>query len=349
VHALAVVQPRNSEDNTARAPRSLSTDPAARARAWWGTVTLPGVTDGARDHRLLRRADAVAEGLTDGELARMVRKGDLVRLQRGAYLREELSEATAKHRAVVVATTAGLRVPGVVSHGSAAVLHGLPLWKVALDHVHVTRRPPANGSGSARVHLHIARLPDDELTVIDGVPVTDLTRTVVDLARTLPFESAVVAADAALAMKKTSPEALAECLRGMGSAPGTRRATRVIDFADALSESVGESRSRVLIHRLGLPAPDLQVRVRRPDNSVIGKCDFGWRDFRTLGEFDGRVKYGRLLRPGQTAGDAVFDEKVREDEMRDVGWQMARWTWSELSRPRAFENRLRRAFARGRR
>jgi hypothetical protein len=244
---------------------------------------------------------------------------------------------------------AGLRTPGVLSHVSAAVMHGLPLWNVPLGRVHVTRRPPASGSGSARIHLHIARLPDDELTVLDGLPVTSLPRTVVDVARTVPFESAVVTADAALATKKTSHDALAECLGRMGSSPGTRRAIHVVQFSDGLSESVGESRSRVAIHRLGLPAPDLQVRVRRADGSLIGRSDFGWRQLRTLGEFDGRVKYGRLLRPGQAAGDAVYEEKLREDEMRDLGWQMARWTWTELSTPRVIDERLRRAFARGRR
>jgi hypothetical protein len=301
------------------------------------------------DRSLLRRSAAVVEGMTDSELSRMVRRGELVRLQRGAYVREALADAEARHRAVVLATTAGLRSAGAVSHASAAVLHGLPLWNVLLGRVHITRRPPASGSGSARVHLHVARLPDDELTVIHGVLTTDLTRTVVDVARTLPFESAVVTADAALATKKTSHDALDSCLARMGTAPGTRQAARAIAFSDRRSGSVGESRSRVLIHRLRLPAPDLQVEVRRADGSLIGASDFGWHEFRTLGEFDGRMKYGRLLRPGQTPGDAVFAEKLREDEMRDVGWQMARWTWLELSRPRAIEDRLRRAFARGRR
>ncbi len=41
-----------------------------------------------------------------------------------------------------------------------------------------------------------------------------------------------------------------------------------------------------------------------------------------MGEFDGRIKYGRLLRPGQEAGDAVFEEKRREDAIRDEGWKV---------------------------
>ena len=198
------------------------------------------------------------------------------------------------------------------------------------------------------MHLHVARVRDDEVTLLEGIPVTDMTRTVVDIARTVPFEPAVVLADQALRRQATSRERLSECLKRMGSVHGSRVAGRVIAFADPLSESVGESRSRVLLHRLGLPGPDLQVRVLRRDRSVIGRCDFGWEAFRTLGEFDGRVKYGRLVKPGQDAGDVVFQEKRREDELRDHRWEVARWTWDDIDRPGRIEQRIRRAFARGR-
>jgi hypothetical protein len=296
---------------------------------------------------LVRRAEALADGMSDDELARRVRRGELVRLQRGTYASGPLPDATAElHATVVIATVAGLRLPGAVSHLSAAVLHGLPTWNVRFDRVHVTRRPPANGSGTRRVHLHVARLDDDEVTELNGLAVTDLARTAVDVARTLPFEQAVVIVDAALATRITTTEQLTDRLGRMGAVPGVRRAARVVSFADGRSESVGESRSRVLMKRLGLPAPDLQVKLLRTDGSAMARCDFGWREHRTVGEFDGRVKYGRLLRPGQQPGDAVFEEKVREDAIRDDGHSVARWIWRELSTPAVIGDRLRRAFAR---
>jgi hypothetical protein len=298
---------------------------------------------------LLRRADALAQGVSDDELAAQVRRRELVRVQRGAYLAPPAAmptDAAARHRLTVAATVGGLRLAGAVSHSSAAVMLDLPLWQIPLARVHVLRRPPAHGSGSARVHLHIARFRDDELTVVDDVLVTDVTRTVVDLARRESFESAVVTADSALASGRTTAAQLADCLASMGRVPGARRAARVLAFADGASGSVGESRSRVLMHRLGLPPPDLQVRVRRFDGSLVGRCDFGWRDHRTLGEFDGRVKYGRLLKPGQSAGDVVFEEKLREDELRDLRWQVVRWTWADLVPGGVVAERLRRAFTR---
>jgi hypothetical protein len=301
---------------------------------------------------LLRRGDAVVEGYTDGELARMVRRKELSRLQRGTYAEGSAGlpvDPAARHALLVRATIAGLRTPAIVGHQSAAVLHDLPVWGLRLGRVHILRPPPPRGSGSSRLHLHVAHVPDDQVAEVDGIVATDVTRTIVDVARAAPFEAAVVTADCALHRRTTSRARLEECLETMGSVPGRRAAARVIAFADPLSESVGESRSRVLMHRLRVPAPDLQVRVLRRDGTAIGRCDFGWKDQRTVGEFDGRIKYGRLLRPGQSPGDAVFEEKRREDELRDHRWQVARWTWDDLDHPWIVEQRIRRSFTRGKR
>jgi hypothetical protein len=91
---------------------------------------------------------------------------------------------------------------------------------------------------------------------------------------------------------------------------------------------VGESRSRVAIALAGLPAPTVQWPVRIGGSTAY--TDFGWSQQRTVGEFDGKVKYGRLLKPGQDVGEVVYAEKLREDAIRDEGWQVVRWTWLDL-------------------
>ena len=75
----------------------------------------------------------------------------------------------------------------------------------------------------------------------------------------------------------------------------------------------------------------------------LGRTDFLF----VLGvilEFDGMVKYTKHLRPGQTAAAVVVAEKLREDEMRALGWVFLRCTWSELDHPERFAAKLRRAF-----
>lgn len=146
----------------------------------------------------------------------------------------------------------------VVSHGSAATLHRLPVWATATARVHVTR--PGEGQRRPLLHLHSAQLTEDDITVVDGVAVTSVARTVLDLARTVRMEHSVAAADRAL-RSGLGPEQLTEGLGRMEAWPGVRAARRVVAFADPRAETVGESVSRVRIHLDGLPAPDLQHEI----------------------------------------------------------------------------------------
>ena len=295
------------------------------------------------------RRTAVAEGWSDDELGRLVRAGELERLRRGAYVAGTLpADVAAVHRLLVRATLACLRRPAVVSHQSAAVLHGLPLWDAPLDRVHVTREPNAWNHVSRVLRVHVAQLRDDEVTSVDGVAVTTPVRTALDLARSLPHEAAVVTLDAALNRELLDLSILRARLMDIVGTPGSRSAARAVAFADGRSESVGESRSRVILHRWGLTPSGLQFEVCRRGGSSIGRTDFVWEERRLVGEFDGRIKYGRLLRPGQTPGDAVFEEKRREDEIRDEGWGVIRWVWGELAVPHRLAARVRRALERPR-
>ncbi|MCA0144511.1 hypothetical protein [Blastococcus sp. LR1] len=297
---------------------------------------------------VILRRDALADGWDDDELARTVRAGGLVRVRRGAYA-EDAATGVHQHALLVRATVPQLRRTAVVSHQSAAVLLGLPLWNVPLDRVHVTRPPGTSTARTAVLCGHVARLRDDEVVQVAGVAVTDAVRTVLDLARSLPHETAVVAIDAALHQGLVTHETLRARLFDVVGSPGSRAAARAIAFADARSESVGESRSRVVLARWKLPVPELQFEVRSPAGLLVARTDFAWPEDRLVGEFDGRVKYGRLRRPGESAGDAVHREKLREDAIRDERWGVLRWGWADLETPHRLAAKVRRAHERARR
>ena len=286
------------------------------------------------------------QGFDDRELRRMKRDGTLVPVRRGAYVRERPTERTRdeEHRELIFATAPQLRDAAVLSHGSAAVLHGLPTWP-AIDRVHVTRNRNSGGNRRAVVQVHASPLTEADTTTIDGVPVTSLARTVLDLCRTVPIEQAVAAGDRALAfglVRAVLEDRLAEMARW----PGTRQARRALALLDPRSESAGESVSRVRLHEAGLPAPEPQHEIYGEDGRFVARVDFCWKEKRTIGEFDGKIKYGRSLKPGQSIEDVLFEEKRREDALRDLGWQIVRWLWADLYRPGVIRDRVLRAFAR---
>lgn len=290
------------------------------------------------------RRRLLAEGWTDDELCRHCRSGGLVRLGRGVYLDatdDRRTDPATRHALLVGAGTSSGAADTVVSHASAAVLHGLPTWGVPLERVHRTKACSGGRVGES-VHLHTAPLEPDEVVELDGLQVTSVARTVVDIARTVGFEQAVAVADAALHKHLVDEGQPADAVERAAGRRGCPVARRVVAFADRRSESVGETRSRVAMHRAGLPAPVLQWEVWSAGIS-LGRVDFAWPELRTVGEFDGRVKYGRLLRPGQPAGDVVFAEKLREDAIRDEDLRMVRWTWPELAPFTTVASRIRRA------
>ena len=293
------------------------------------------------------RPELLAAGYTDEELRRARRSGQVIAIRRGAYVPstdERLDDAAGRHALAVRAAIAQLPPGAVVSHVSAAVLLGLRVWGVPLTRVHVTRSRESGGRLGRQMHVHTAPLRPEEIIDVDGIPVTAPARTVVDTARRAPFTGSVVIADAALQAGLVDPGALTAAVASARRRPGVAQARRVVAFAHCGGHSVGESRSRVLLARAGLPPPVLQYPVTDAAGRLIGTTDFGWPELGVVGEFDGMVKYGRFLRPGQSPGDAVAAEKYREDRLRDEGLRVVRWIWPELDDFDTVVARLLRAF-----
>lgn len=297
-------------------------------------------------------------GFDAHELARMRRRGELVRMRRGAYappqpddtgtddrLGREARLAT-RHRQLIDGTVPQLHPRAVISHGSAAVLHGLPIFPEAVERLHLTRDRNSGGVRRPLIHVHAAALTTDDVSAVDGIAVTSLARTVVDLARTLSYQQAVAVGDRALAYG-LDPADLVVAVDQARRRSGAAQARRVAAFIDGRSESVGESFSRVRFEWEGVPVPELQLTVYDGPGLFVARSDFGWTSLRTLGEFDGREKYLRLRRAGETIEAFILREKQREDALRDLGWQVVRWVWADIFRPGVIANRLERAYRRG--
>ena len=241
-----------------------------------------------------------------------------------------------QYRSRIQAAAASTDGSLVWSHESAAALWRLPNLYAWPSDIH-TVVPDAAGGRSTRslVRHTIGFQPDIE--TIDGLDATAFARTVVDLARSLAFPQAVVFADAALrrtehpiegvpATKLTTRDLNAELALHFAGR-GVAKAREVIAFADGRADRPGESISRVNMFLARLTPPQLQVPIRGASGRTWF-VDFWWPEFNVIGEFDGKAKYTdeKFLR-GRTPAQAVYEEKLREDDLRAAGHRMTRWPW----------------------
>lgn len=254
---------------------------------------------------------------------------DLRRVRRGAYASASDWagwDAATRHRARIAAVVAAARHAPVLSHWSAAVVHGLPVVGRPDDRVHVVRDAAAGGRSRGDLVRH-ATTSAPVPVVVDDLLVTGVARTVVDLARVGGVAAAVVAGDHALRTGLVHrADVVAEVEALPPGARGARAARRAAALLDGRAESPGESLSRVRVHEAGLAAPDLQ-HVVRDARGVVGRVDFWWPQVRVVGEFDGRSKYRGD--DGDDPGEVVWREKLREDRIRATGASVVRWTWQD--------------------
>ena len=165
---------------------------------------------------VLHRATLLASGFTDDEIRKHRRSGLWQSLHRGTYCAATSLASLADHekyRLRVLAIAA--RSPHlVVSHQSAALLLGLPVKHQDLQTVHLIRRGTGGRTQREWAHGSRRQLEPDETVLVDGMLVTSVARTLVDLGCTASRDAAVMAADHALRQRLVTPGGT---VRGDGS------------------------------------------------------------------------------------------------------------------------------------
>jgi hypothetical protein len=305
------------------------------------------------------------------EFFRRVRHREFLPIFRGVFVRAEhwssLSNQDRYRARVMAAAAFVVRVGSLASVDTTAAFAtsaaGRPLfanhsaaalWRLAWigawpQKVHTAEPLAAGGRSNAMFIRHTGGLPDDWVE-IDGLDVTTLARTVVDLARTESFGRAVTLADSALRRTLHPIEGLPRTILTMAGLEaeldrvpvrhGSAKARRVIEFADGAADRPGESMSRVSMQVAGLPRPQLQVKLAGASGR-IWTVDFWWPSANLIGEFDGQYKYTEpeFLR-GRTPQQVVYDEKLREDDLRAAGHLVCRWPWKIALSPALLRDRL---------
>lgn len=286
-----------------------------------------------RDHLIerLRRSGGGASyrqlldwGAERWTIPRLCAEGVLVRIERGHYVLpwagatdNRWSQRRSEHLRSVAARAASETVAGL---RSGALAWGLPVSSIPARAELL--RPP--GSGYLRSARTIRRLVDpDHITDINGVPVTSLARTAVDVALDLPTPKALITVDAVL-RRGTSRRELLSILDSLGSTRGCRRARQTIEWAEPHAESALESGGRGELLIRGAPRPWCNVSFRLDDTEF--RVDNWWPGIPLIGEADGALKYSN-----DVGAQSLWQEKLRQEWFEDeLGLAVFRYIDTEV-------------------
>ncbi|MDQ4072514.1 MAG: DUF559 domain-containing protein [Actinomycetota bacterium] len=268
-----------------------------------------------RQHGVVARWQLTELGLGRGAIEYRVRTGALHRVHARVY--------AVGHRALgslgrpMAAALAG-GPAALVSHRSAAALWELlPSARSAIDVTIFTgSRRPERGTVW---HRSRQTLSAEERALVEGVPVTSVGRTLLDLAETVRPEQLERAVEEAERLRLFDLRALQRLRARSAGRHGWGTLEAVLCAAAPEPEptrSEMERRFLSLCRRAGVPKPVV--------NATVGgyEVDAVWPDRRVVVELDSR---------GFHLTRAAFErDRVRDAALQVAAWRVVRFTWRRL-------------------
>lgn len=214
----------------------------------------------------------------------------------------------------------------VLSHRSTALTWGL--WIPRYDGIEVSS--PAVEEGSRRttsvqrrtITSHRQILGEDDIGRANGLPVTSLARTWLDLAALLEIHDLVAAGDRALQLGATLGELRAIITRGR-TRRGVVRARAAVELLNPRSRSRPESRIRSALVLGGLPEPRVNEAVRDRHGGWLAEPDLHYREAKLALEYNG--------------ADHAEPVRMQKDSVRLLDVQREGWTVRTYTSPHAYQ------------
>ncbi|MGH9118192.1 MAG: DUF559 domain-containing protein [Acidimicrobiales bacterium] len=261
-------------------------------------------------------------GVPQAARQRRLRSGVWRRLLRDVY---GLPGVTPSHEQNLWAAWLAVGPHSVVSHESAAELHGIPnvmRGRLVLTVPH---------SGWHRIPgSFVHQLNDvwpDHRAEVGGLPVTTPARTIVDLAAVVHTTRLRHIVEDAKHAGLTSCEAVGQCLASVArrGKPGVRSLTLVLDRlgpGPSLTTSALERMTLDLLHGSGLPMPVGQFPF--PGRQFVAGCvDFAYPEAKLILETDGRRWHSRIKE--------LTRDRERDLEAARDGWQTLRFLYEHVT------------------
>jgi predicted transcriptional regulator of viral defense system len=271
-----------------------------------------------RQHGVVTRRQLEAIGIRGTSVERRVASGRLVRLYRGVFAVGHV-QRTRETRWIAAVMACGRGA--VLSHLDAAVLWKIYTTKGTTIHVTTTTRSTRTLPG---IRVHRARKLDPaDVTKKDGIPVTTVARTLVDLTDLLPTDRLLRAIREAEYLKLLDEDSLIAAVR---RANGRKRLSELTTAmarhtpGQIVREEL-EHRFLELVHAAGLPDPTTNAKVNTRLRTY--EVDCLWQHEGVAVELDGRAAHARA---------AAFEEdRARDAALTATGLRPLRFTWRRVT------------------
>lgn len=284
-----------------------------------------------RQHGVVSRRQLRALGLGNRAIDERIASGYLLPLFRGAFaVGHRAIERQGRMLAAVLACEEGT----VLSHGSAAELLGL--WDKRLPAIEVIP-PDWSGRKIDGIRWHRVRLPlPDEYEIRHGIPCTNVSRTVIDMAGRSGWGQLRRLVEQAAILRELEVEQI-DLILSRGRRRGAPRLRAILAPWRGTAEPRPRLRSPLearLLPRLieaGLPAPETNVRIHVEGRAL--EVDLLWEKQRLAIETDGEKTHGT---------SAAFQrDRLRDQLLVAAGYRTARVTWAQVrDEPNAVINRI---------
>jgi hypothetical protein len=275
----------------------------------------------ARQHWLVTQEDVRRAGGSWRQANTRVRSGAWERADHGVY-RLAGAPRTWESKALAPILSIGGRT--VASHHCAAALHGVPGFGEGVPEISVERGLGARRA-DARVHTS-TDLDRARRVVVRGVPCTDLSRTILDLARTASDKRILHAIEWGRRTGRTDWAELVSTVarHARRGRPGIRRLRRVIlgnAHRTEITDSDFELLFLALLREHGVPEPVLHHRVY-DGRRFVAEVDLAFPHLRIAIELDGAAHLEREVRER---------DLPRQNDLVLLGWTVLRFSWTRFS------------------
>jgi predicted transcriptional regulator of viral defense system/very-short-patch-repair endonuclease len=271
-----------------------------------------------RQHGVVTLRQLEAIGIRGTSVKRRAASGRLARLYRGVYAVGHI-QRTRETRWIAAVMACGRG--SVLSHLDAAALWEIYESRGANIHV-TTTAPSARRLPSIRVHRARSLDPAD-VTTKDGIPVTTVARTLIDLTDLLPGDRILRAIREAEYRRLLDLDAL---IAAVQRANGRRRLTALKTAIERhrpgqIVREELEHRFLELVHEADLPAPQTNVKVGTRRRTYTVDCL--WPEDGVAVELDGRDAHARVT--------AFEEDRARDAALTAAGLRPLRFTWHRVT------------------